>query len=226
MAAASWTRLQSDAGADDWRSELPGARSGHALTLLQPTGNVLLFGGGTSKYSSADFFLLEPARTFIGSWLAKEQKIATRNGTHCVVHVSLIESPLDASSLQWKRLQVVHEKTAGVWEWQQLDATSKAAYEQDMGTREHHSMHYVPSTDEKSLGLRVLIVGNVIMEDGAFAQPYLRIEEVRIDPQMLRAQWTSRNIVRQGSWRPTARIAHCSAVCNILYRRGVGCNRR
>lgn len=74
MAAATWTRLQSDASADDWRSELPSARSGHALTLLQPTGNVLLFGGGTSKHSSADFFLLEPARTFIGWLLAKERR--------------------------------------------------------------------------------------------------------------------------------------------------------
>lgn len=139
--------------------------------------------------------------------------------------MALVESPLDASSLQWKRLQVVHEKTAGVWEWQQHDAASKAAYEQDMGTRELHSMHYVPSADEKSLGLRVLIVGNVIMEDGEFAQPHLRIEEVRIDPQMLRAQWTSRNIVRQGSWRPTARIAHCSAVCVAIVKELVG-NRR
>jgi hypothetical protein len=101
------------------------------------------------------------------------------------------------------------------------------------GGRDYHSMHYVQSSeeDERARGMRVLVVGNVVVasdeasrgagtqaEAGAangamaFDALTLRVEELRVRQPLLEAQWEPRRVDNASMWKPRARHAHSSVV--------------
>jgi hypothetical protein len=95
--------------------------------------------------------------------------------------------------------------------------------------RDYHTMHYIPTQDDRRLGYRVLVVGNVIVrsEDNIteFDSVEMRVDEVRVKQPQLVAQWVERTI--QSMWKPKARNGHCSAVrgpfAMIIFASSHGC---
>lgn len=91
------------------------------------------------------------------------------------------------------------------------------------GGRDYHTMHYVrtSSDEEREKGMRVLVLGNILVsskeEDGnMFETEEFRIEEVRIRQPMLEAQWTPRRFTSM--WTPRPRQAHSSVVRFVCRR--------
>ncbi|POM58402.1 Hypothetical protein PHPALM_36947 [Phytophthora palmivora] len=239
--ASIWTRLgvsasQASLPSTSNVSASPAARSGHAMTLLSPTGSVLLFGGADGKIFFEDVFLLEPA-SYKGS-SDRLGRVATRSSSR-----EDEEAPVD--QVQWKKLVVSVFNGQSPRSPMFSSAPSNSASPRAIGSgverrapmfghpgrgRDYHTMHYVQSTEEKTRGMRVLVVGNVVVasdesvrggtqtEGGAanaamaFDAPTLRVEEVRVRQPMLEAQWESRRMDHSSMWKPRARHAHSSVV--------------
>ncbi|DBA00812.1 TPA: hypothetical protein N0F65_004717 [Lagenidium giganteum] len=208
--------------------DVPSVRSSHAMTLLRPTKSALLFGGSDGNVFFDDFYLLEPAdyaSTAQARRDTSEQSAdpdnrsgkATQNGA---------EPRPPPLALQWKKLLVSYAPaypgscfaaTRGLPS--SLDSDGGLTELPHVGSgRDGHSMHYVAEDDEERRGLRVLVVGNVIVSSeadkhnhgDAFEMEDLRIEEVRIRQPVLEAQWASCPV--KSMWKPRARTAHSSVL--------------
>lgn len=241
--SARWTRLAAprpaaDAAETEGESKAsespaagasgPAARSGHAIALLPPTDSVLLFGGADGRVFYEDFHVLEPADFADGE----------RSGDG-----QAAQQP----ALAWKRLVVTYAPARHASPFVSDSQQSTASGSSSPGVRrrrsslveplhagagrDYHSMHYVPQSpaEEQARGLRVLVVGNVVIaadhragggSDGgggalAFEMQELRVEEVRVRQAALEAQWVPRRI--DSMYKPRARHAHSSAVRASLH---------
>lgn len=209
----------------------PAARSGHAMALLPPTDSVLIFGGADGRVFYDDFYLLEPLHYAEGG----DQEQTGSSG----------EQPAERLALGWKKLVVTHaparHASPCVSDSQVSPASSSSSPAASRrrsslvepphagSGRDYHSMHYVPQppAEEQARGMRVLVVGNVVIaaeqrigsSDGgsalAFEMQELRVEEVRVRQATLEAQWVPRRI--DSMYKPRARHAHSSAVrfCSV-----------
>ncbi|KAG7379866.1 hypothetical protein PHYPSEUDO_008054 [Phytophthora pseudosyringae] len=225
----------------------PAARSGHAMTFLPSTRSVLLFGGADGKIFFEDVFLLEPASyERPGNTSGRVATRSSRRGS-----AEALEQAAD--DVQWKRL-VVSRGTAlnaqsprsPIFSTVPRNSASLRAIGSGVerrtptfvhpgGGRDYHTMHYVQSSEEveRARGMRVLVVGNVVVasdeaavqggretqaEGGAinaamaFDAPTLRVEELRVRQPMLEAQWEARRVDNSSMWKPRARHAHSSVV--------------
>ncbi|KAG6584572.1 Kelch repeat-containing protein [Phytophthora cinnamomi] len=175
-------------------------------------------------------------------WQELQGKSAIEN---CFRHTGIVfngvderaeDAQLQASDVQWKRLVVSLGSSqsprsplfrsgdvlcSGV-------ARRAPCLSHPGGGRDYHSMHYVQSSaeDERAQGLRVLVVGNVVVASddaavsdtqaeagaGAFDAPTLRVEELRVRQPTLEAQWEVRRVDAASMWKPRARHAHSSVV--------------
>ncbi|EGZ12333.1 hypothetical protein PHYSODRAFT_304006 [Phytophthora sojae] len=238
--APLWTQLDASAP-QDARAEphnaafSPAARSGHAMTLLPPTGSVLLFGGADGQIFFEDVFLLEPAG-YAGSSSTRSTRAARRGS------VRGEDAPGQAVDVQWKRL-VVSRGTSFNGQSPRSPMFSSAgaigsgverrapSFLHAGGGRDYHSMHYVQTSaaEERAKGVRVLVIGNVVVASdevaaqggadtqaeggaGAFDAPTLRVEELRVRQPLLEAQWEVRRVDDSSMWKPRARHAHSSVV--------------
>ncbi|KAG1688955.1 hypothetical protein DVH05_002941 [Phytophthora capsici] len=225
----------------------PAARSGHAMTFLPPTSSVLLFGGADGKVFFEDVFVLEPAG-YEGS-SSKSRRMATRS-SHREEEEAAERVPED---FKWKRLVVSlcsafnpQSPRSPMFSSAPSNSASPRAIGSGIerraptflhpgGGRDYHTMHYVQSSskEENSRGMRVLVLGNVVvassevaMQRGAGTQaeggagndtmafdgPTLRVEELRVRQPMLEAQWEARRVDHASMWKPRARHAHSSVV--------------
>lgn len=132
---------------------------------------------------------------------------------------------------QWKKLVVTYAPARHASPCVALSASSmRSSVSQSQSVsphagcgRDYHTMHYVreSQSEERSRGLRVLVVGNVVIAAdnrsgvGAltFEMQELRVEEVRIRQATMEAQWISRRV--DSMWKPRARHAHSSVVCFV-----------
>ncbi|KAE9139496.1 hypothetical protein PF010_g536 [Phytophthora fragariae] len=213
----------------------PAARSGHAMTLLPPTGSVLLFGGADGQIFFEDVFLLEPAG-YAASNSSRIPHAAPRGSSGDE------DEPGQAVDVQWKRLVVSRGSSFSGQSPRSPMFSSAGAIGSGVerrapsflhpgGGRDYHSMHYVQTSEdeERTKGLKVLVIGNVVVasdevaaqgaadtqsqgEAGAFDAPTLRVEELRVRQPMLEAQWEVRRVDDASMWKPRARHAHSSVV--------------
>ncbi|CAI5707627.1 unnamed protein product [Peronospora effusa] len=246
--ASIWTKLDASVSSDTLLSShsvssSPAPRSGHAMTFLPPTRSVLLFGGADGKIFFEDIYLLEFTQ-YGGSYDPSGREMRCRSGSR---------SADEADDVQWKRLVVSRDTTFT----SQLSCSplcpspicndtnsrgTKLGVERRSSTllhsgggRDYHTMHYVLSSadDEKTQGMRVLVIGNVVVatEEGeaqcgrgtqaqgsaanaamAFDTLTLRVEELRVRQSLLEAQWEVRCVDIASMWKPRARHAHSSVV--------------
>lgn len=225
-----------------WRALLAGSeaapepRSGHAMTLLQPTASALLFGGSDGDIFFNDFYVLEPATFARESQDSQHDSAAPLSlelsaiGDLAGLSQSSTASSSSRSSsdarppplpeLAWKRLVVTY---APYRHQQHLPDAPTSSSQDDNdelsyvgGGRDYHSMHYVPTSrdEERRLGLRVLVLGNILVSTESDAKSFetdeFRVEEVRVHQPMLEAQWAPRRL--RNNWKPRARQGHCSVV--------------
>ncbi|KAE9033459.1 hypothetical protein PR003_g10173 [Phytophthora rubi] len=213
----------------------PAARSGHAMTLLPPTGSVLLFGGADGQIFFEDVFLLEPAG-YAASNSSRIPHAAPRGSSGDE------DEPGQAVDVQWKRLVVSRGSSFSGQSPRSPMFSSAGAIGSGVerrapsflhpgGGRDYHSMHYVQTSEdeERTKGLKVLVIGNVVVASdevaaqgaadtqsqggaGAFDAPTLRVEELRVRQPMLEAQWEVRRVDDASMWKPRARHAHSSVV--------------
>ncbi|KAG6584534.1 Kelch repeat-containing protein [Phytophthora cinnamomi] len=220
--APLWTQLDASAPQDEraashTTASSPAARSGHAMTLL-PTASVLLFGGADGQVFFEDVFLLEPAG-YAASISSRSSPAAPRGRGRAE------DAQLQASDVQWKRLVVSRGSSQSPRSplFRSGDVLCSGVVRRAPclshpgGGRDYHSMHYVQSSaeDERAQGLRVLVVGNVVVASddavvsdtqaeagaGAFNAPTLRVKELRV-----------RHVDAASMWKPRARHAHSSVV--------------
>ncbi|OWZ23095.1 Cell polarity protein (Tea1) [Phytophthora megakarya] len=218
-------------------SSSPAARSGHAMTLLPPTNSVLLFGGADGRIFFEDVFLLEPT-----SYDDRSRRVATRSSRR-------EDEEATTDHVQWKKLLVsactAQSPHSPMFSSARSNSESPRAVGSGVerrtptflhpggGGRDYHTMHYVQSSEkeEKARGMRVLVVGNVVVcsneaargggtqtEGGTanptmvFDAPTLRVEELRVRQPLLEAQWETRRVDHASMWKPRARHAHSSVV--------------
>lgn len=219
-ARARWTRVEARGGGGG-----PAARSGHAMALLAPTASVLLFGGADGRVFFDDFHVLEPARYAQGELQAQAQEDQGGEAQG--------DEAQSERGLRWRRLAVSHapaRHASPCVDASQLSTGNSPGRRRSPARvepphagagRDYHSMHYVPESaaEETARGLRVLVVGNVVVAAGAgagagdalaFEMAELRVEEARVRQATLEAQWLPRRV--DSMWKPRARHAHSSAV--------------
>ncbi|TDH71519.1 hypothetical protein CCR75_007262 [Bremia lactucae] len=213
--ASIWTQLHASSPSSSHASPTPAARSGLAMTVLSPTRSVLLFGGADGKTFFEDIFLIEPAR------IQGIFRPIALDSCHASVKRPAI------NEFQWKKLVVSHENTSGSPLARASGIISTLKY--PGGGRDYHTMHYVESSveEEKMRGMRVLIVGNIVVATDqatfngprvhddtgvAFDTCTLRIEELRVQQGTLQAQWVPQRLDGASMWKPRARHAHSSVV--------------
>ncbi|GMF28097.1 unnamed protein product [Phytophthora lilii] len=193
---------------------------------------VLLFGGADGKVFFEDVFLLESAG-YAASETGWSTRAASRRGDAQLT-----------DALQWKRLVVSRGTSPCSPMFSSGGSTAspraiRSGVERRAPTfarpgagRDYHTMHYVQSSDESARGMRVLVIGNVVVasdevvkggggtqsEGGgvnaalAFDAPTLRVEELRVRQPLLEALWEVRRMDHSSIWKPRARHAHSSAV--------------
>lgn len=217
----------------------PEPRSGHAATLLRPSGSVLFFGGSDGGIFFNDFHVLEPASyAERGSQSSSGSQTEETEAAPLSLELSAIGDlaglsqsssvcsqdggdggeGLEPPELVWKRLVVTY---APAHPTAAADGRGDGEEDDELpyvgGGRDYHSMHYVPAPreEERRQGLRVLVVGNILVatenDPKRFEMEELRIEELRVRQPQLEAQWQPRRFAG-GAWKPRARQAHSSVV--------------
>ncbi|RLN89480.1 hypothetical protein BBJ28_00015109 [Nothophytophthora sp. Chile5] len=223
------------------------------MTLLSPTNSLLLFGGADGKVFFEDMYLLEPAQ-YADTSASRVQRTTNSSGRFNSGSQQAADEAQAADSLHWKRLVVSHAAARAPSPRSPLfstissnatsPGTSAASQRRQITTllhsgcgRDYHTMHYVQcsSEEERARGLRVLVVGNVVVatdeammahggggtqaESGSagnvtqtFDMPKLRVEELRVRQPTLEAQWTTHRVDAESMWKPRARHAHSSVV--------------